>query len=69
MTSANIALPKISKMTINFELFKVSKVTSLKIYIYSVTEKLETSKLVAVKPHSKDSTRYSALGSCDIIIS
>ena len=45
MTSANIVLPKISKMTINFQLFKVSKVTSLKIYVSSVTEKLETSKL------------------------
>ena len=38
-------LPKVSKMTINFELLKVSKMTSLKIYISLVMEKLEISNL------------------------
>ena len=40
-----LILPKVSKMNINFELLKVSKMTSLKIYISSVMEKLETSNL------------------------
>ena len=35
-------LPKVSKMNIIFELLKVSKMTSLKIYISPVMEKLET---------------------------
>ena len=38
-------LPKVSKTNINFELLKVSKMTSWKIYISPVTEKLETSNL------------------------
>ena len=41
----NFDLPQVSKININFELLKVSKMTSLKIYISSVTEKLETSNL------------------------
>ena len=41
----NFDLPKISKTNINFELLKVRKMTSLKIYISPVTEKLETSDL------------------------
>ena len=38
-------MPKVSKININFELLKVSKITSLKIYISSVMEMLETSNL------------------------
>ena len=38
----NFDLPKISKMSINFYLVKVIKMTSWKIYVSSVTEKLET---------------------------
>ena len=45
MRKANINLPEYSKMTINFELFKVSKMTSLKIYVSPVMEKLKTSNL------------------------
>ena len=41
----NFDLSKVSKININFELLKGSKMTSLKIYISSVTEKLETSNL------------------------
>ena len=41
----NFDLPKVSKMNINYELLKDSKMTSLKIYIYPVMEKLETSNL------------------------
>ena len=39
----NSDLPKFSKININFELLKVGKIMSLKIYISSVMEKLETS--------------------------
>ena len=42
-------LPKVSKININFGLLKVSRMTSLNIYISSVTEKLETSNLAAGK--------------------
>ena len=45
MSRVNINLPKHSKMTINFESFKVSKMTSLKIYISPVMEKLNASNL------------------------
>ena len=38
-------LSKVSKMNINFELLRVSKMTNLKIYISPVTKKLETSNL------------------------
>ena len=38
-------LSKVSKMNTKFELLKVSKMTSLKIYISPATEKLETSNL------------------------
>ena len=38
-------LPKVSKININFELLKDSKMTSLKIYNSPVREKLETSNL------------------------
>ena len=41
----NVDFPKVSKININFELLKVSKMTSLKIYISPVTEKLETSNM------------------------
>ena len=41
----NFDFPKVSKMNINFELLKVSKMASLKIYISPVTEKLEASNL------------------------
>ena len=34
MNKVNFDLPNVSKTTINFELLKVSKMTSLKIYIY-----------------------------------
>ena len=43
--SLNFDLPKVSKIIINFGLLKVSKMTSLKIYISPVTEKLETLNL------------------------
>ena len=39
----NFVLLKISKININVELLQVSKITSLKIYISSVTKKLGTS--------------------------
>ena len=35
----NLDLPKVSKMTINFELVKVRKITSLKIYVSLVMDK------------------------------
>ena len=35
----NLDLPKVSKTTINFELLKVSKITSLKIYVSLVMDK------------------------------
>ena len=38
-------MPKVSKINVNFELLKVSKITSLKIYISSVMEMLETLNL------------------------
>ena len=38
-------MPNVSKMNINFELLKVSKMTNLKIFLSAVMEKLETSKL------------------------
>ena len=38
-------LPKVSRMNINFKLLKISRMTSLKICIFPVTEKLETSNL------------------------
>ena len=41
----NFDLPKVSKTNIDFELLKVSKMTSLKICISPVTEELETSNL------------------------
>ena len=43
----NFDLPKVSKIITNFELLKVSKMTSLKIYISPVTERLETLNLDA----------------------
>ena len=50
-------------MTINFELLKVSNMTSLKIYISPVMEKLETSIWIAGKPRSKGFIEYSTSGS------
>ena len=41
----NSDLPKVSKININFELLKVRNMTSLKIYVSPVMEKLETSNL------------------------
>ena len=41
----NFDLPKVGRMTINFELLNVSKMTGLKIYISQVMEILETSDL------------------------
>ena len=41
----NSDFPKVSKININSELLKDSKMTSLKIYISPVTKKLETSNL------------------------
>ena len=40
-----IDFPKVGKTTINFEILKISKMTTLKIYISPVMEKLETSSL------------------------
>ena len=47
LSKITVSCPKsiITKMNINFEFLKVSKMTSLKIYISPVTEKLETSNL------------------------
>ena len=41
----NFEWPKVIRITINVEQLKVSKITSLKIYISQVMEKLETSNL------------------------
>ena len=54
-------------MTINFEMSKVSKMTSLKIYISPATEMQETSNLDTGEPHLKGSTGYSASRGTDII--
>ena len=43
--SVNFYLPKVSKVSINFELLKVRKMTCLKIYVSPVMEKLEISNL------------------------
>ena len=53
-------MPKDCKTIVGFELLKVDKMISLKIYISTVTEKLETSNLdstknLKFKPHSKGS--------------
>ena len=45
MSQVNFDLPKLRKMTTNSELIKVSKMTSLKIYVSLVMEKLETLNL------------------------
>ena len=45
MSRVNFDLPKVGRMTINFEQLKVSKITDLKIYISQVMEKVETSNL------------------------
>ena len=62
-------LAQVSKININFELLKVSKMTSLKIYISPVTKKLETSNLEPNKQDWKSSIRYSTLGGSDVISS
>ena len=41
MSKVHFELPKVRKMTIYFKLLKVSKMTSLEIYISPITEKLE----------------------------
>ena len=41
----NFDFPEVSRININFELSKVSEMTSLKIYISPVTQKLEISNL------------------------
>ena len=38
-------MPKVKKININFELLRVSKMTSVKFYIFPVKEKLEISNL------------------------
>ena len=52
MNRVNFDLAKVSKININFELLKTSKMTSLKIYISPVMEKLETSNLDSRVPLS-----------------
>ena len=54
----NIDLPKVIKMDINFELLKVSKMTSFKIFISPVMEKLEHQIWTAGKHHWKSFTGY-----------
>ena len=53
-------------MTINFELLKVREITSLKIYIFLVIDKIETSNLDSMSPHSKGFIEYSASGGSDV---
>ena len=66
----NVDFPKVSKININFELLKVSKMTSLKIYISPVTEKLETSNMNNNDNNDwKSSIGYSASGDSDVISS
>ena len=55
MSRVNFDLSIVSRMAINFELLKVSKTTSLNIYISQVMEKLEHQIWTAGKPHSKGS--------------
>ena len=45
MSRVNFDLPKVSKTTINFEQLKDSKMTSLKINISPVMERLDPSNL------------------------
>ena len=54
----NIDLRKVIKMDINFELLKVSKMTSFKIFISPVMEKLEHQIWTAGKHHRKSFTGY-----------
>ena len=56
-----LTCPK-SAMNMTFELLKVNKMTSLKIRISSVTEKLEKSNLDSSKPHLKGFIWYSTSG-------
>ena len=61
-------------MVINFDLFKVSKMTSLKTHISSVMEKHQTSNLLETsnfisKTHSKGSIGYSASNGSEVITS
>ena len=66
----NVDFPKVSKININFELLKVSKMTSLKIYISPVTEKLETSNMNNNDNNDwKSSIGYSVSGDSDVISS
>ena len=55
-------------MTINFDLLKVKKMTSLKIYISQIMEKLEHQIRTSGKPHSKGSIGSSASGGSDVIV-
>ena len=57
----NFDLLKVSKMTINFEQHKVSKIISLKISSHGEARN--------IKPHSKGSIGYSASGGSDVITS
>ena len=57
----NFDLLKVSKMTINFEQHKVSKIISLKISSHREARN--------IKPHSKGSIGYSASGGSDVITS
>ena len=61
-----LTCPK-SEMTINFELLKVRKMTSLKIYLSPVMDKLKYQTWTAGKPHSKGSIGYSTSGGNDIV--
>ena len=67
MRIVNFDLPKVSKITINCELLKVSKMTSLKIYLLTVMEKLKNYIWTASKPHSKESFGYPNSGGTDVI--
>ena len=57
------------KMTINFELLKVSKMTSLKIYVISHGEARNIKFGQEVKPQSKGSIGYSLSGGSEVITS
>ena len=63
-----LTCPK-SEMTINFELLKDRKMTSLKIYLSPVMDKLKYQTWTAGKPHSKGSIGYYTSGGSDIVTS
>ena len=63
----SLDLPKVNKMNINFELFKVSKMTNLKIYLSPVTKNLETLNLDSRLTSLKGFLGYSSSGGSDVI--